>query len=263
MTRTFTEAEYSQLVDRYKNFRVVNRDLHSALLNYLPKKVLNKCAQKLGISESGTFVLQEEHELDVLIDYCIYDYREDGENAVSRYVKDNTPTPGSDEHAVLKAMLESYHSLIQAESIVEKVGIWAYDLLNNRRFLLIDIGFSKTIEKDYVFAARMIPFEDFVMTSGAALPVDAESLIQITDLLTEQFDGGPDKFRDFTLEQRANLTASIINICLDANASSQITYKDIGAEPQIIPFPSTNSRIGRNDPCPCGSGKKYKRCCGR
>jgi len=22
-------------------------------------------------------------------------------------------------------------------------------------------------------------------------------------------------------------------------------------------------KIGRNDPCPCGSGKKYKHCCGR
>ncbi|MDD3312934.1 YchJ family protein [Pseudodesulfovibrio sp.] len=22
-------------------------------------------------------------------------------------------------------------------------------------------------------------------------------------------------------------------------------------------------RVGRNDPCPCGSGKKYKKCCGR
>ncbi|MBQ3159801.1 MAG: SEC-C domain-containing protein [Clostridia bacterium] len=21
--------------------------------------------------------------------------------------------------------------------------------------------------------------------------------------------------------------------------------------------------MGRNDPCPCGSGKKYKNCCGR
>jgi uncharacterized protein YecA (UPF0149 family) len=21
-------------------------------------------------------------------------------------------------------------------------------------------------------------------------------------------------------------------------------------------------QAGRNDPCPCGSGKKYKRCCG-
>jgi len=22
-------------------------------------------------------------------------------------------------------------------------------------------------------------------------------------------------------------------------------------------------KIGRNDPCPCGSGKKYKQCCGK
>jgi preprotein translocase subunit SecA len=22
-------------------------------------------------------------------------------------------------------------------------------------------------------------------------------------------------------------------------------------------------KVGRNDPCPCGSGKKYKHCCGR
>ena len=22
-------------------------------------------------------------------------------------------------------------------------------------------------------------------------------------------------------------------------------------------------RVGRNEPCPCGSGKKYKKCCGR
>jgi len=25
----------------------------------------------------------------------------------------------------------------------------------------------------------------------------------------------------------------------------------------------TGPKIGRNDPCPCGSGKKYKKCCGR
>jgi hypothetical protein len=22
------------------------------------------------------------------------------------------------------------------------------------------------------------------------------------------------------------------------------------------------SKVGRNEPCPCGSGKKYKKCCG-
>jgi preprotein translocase subunit SecA len=27
-------------------------------------------------------------------------------------------------------------------------------------------------------------------------------------------------------------------------------------------FKRTTKKVGRNDPCPCGSGKKYKQCCG-
>ena len=27
--------------------------------------------------------------------------------------------------------------------------------------------------------------------------------------------------------------------------------------------PRPAAAVGRNDPCPCGSGKKYKKCCGR
>lgn len=29
------------------------------------------------------------------------------------------------------------------------------------------------------------------------------------------------------------------------------------------PFVREEPKVGRNDPCPCGSGKKYKKCCGR
>jgi hypothetical protein len=29
------------------------------------------------------------------------------------------------------------------------------------------------------------------------------------------------------------------------------------------PFVRPSAKIGRNDPCPCGSGKKYKKCCGK
>lgn len=28
-------------------------------------------------------------------------------------------------------------------------------------------------------------------------------------------------------------------------------------------FERSEKKTGRNDPCPCGSGKKYKKCCGR
>jgi len=33
-------------------------------------------------------------------------------------------------------------------------------------------------------------------------------------------------------------------------------------QPQKIPVPA-GKKVGRNEPCPCGSGKKYKHCCGR
>lgn len=29
------------------------------------------------------------------------------------------------------------------------------------------------------------------------------------------------------------------------------------------PVRAAGPKVGRNDPCPCGSGKKYKHCCGR
>jgi hypothetical protein len=33
--------------------------------------------------------------------------------------------------------------------------------------------------------------------------------------------------------------------------------------PVTQPIRKTGQKVGRNDPCPCGSGKKYKKCCGR
>jgi len=28
------------------------------------------------------------------------------------------------------------------------------------------------------------------------------------------------------------------------------------------PLPAQSEKLGRNEPCPCGSDKKYKKCCG-
>ncbi|MDE5899581.1 MAG: preprotein translocase subunit SecA [Treponemataceae bacterium] len=35
------------------------------------------------------------------------------------------------------------------------------------------------------------------------------------------------------------------------------------AQGQSVTVRRTTPKVGRNDPCPCGSGKKYKQCCGR
>lgn len=62
---------------------------------------------------------------------------------------------------------------------------------------------------------------------------------------------------------------------LDANASwlyelkawdgilSEERRKEISKEYNRSKIVVKEDRVGRNDPCPCGSGKKYKKCCGQ
>ena len=45
------------------------------------------------------------------------------------------------------------------------------------------------------------------------------------------------------------------NMSLKGNTPNQ--------EKTHTPIVNTEPKVGRNDPCPCGSGKKYKNCCGR
>lgn len=43
------------------------------------------------------------------------------------------------------------------------------------------------------------------------------------------------------------------------------SVKNIDFEKEVQPIApplKANNKIGRNEPCPCGSGKKYKKCCG-
>jgi len=49
------------------------------------------------------------------------------------------------------------------------------------------------------------------------------------------------------------------------NAAQNLIFsgaeKEAG-EKQTVVRKNQNKEIGRNDPCPCGSGKKFKKCCG-
>jgi preprotein translocase subunit SecA len=47
-----------------------------------------------------------------------------------------------------------------------------------------------------------------------------------------------------------------------AASPGQLAAAQQSAEP-VAPFVRTDRKVGRNEPCPCGSGKKYKRCHGQ
>lgn len=256
------EVKNSQLVAHYKELRKIVFELQNdALLKYVSKRNLNFCGKKLGIMQNNTFVLDDMDQIGVIMDYCIYDYREGGLNAVSMYIADSQLDPDSDEYAVVNAMSESFYTLVQVDDILPGVGVRINDLMGNRQFLLIDMGLSQTAVDDIVLATRLLPFEDFVMTSGAALPVDRETLVEIFDVAFQQYGNMDNGNITFDMQQKADLTAAIIRLCLENDSSSQIEYGDFDIEPVTSPL-RRETRIGRNESCPCGSRKKYKRCCG-
>ena len=68
----------------------------------------------------------------------------------------------------------------------------------------------------------------------------------------------------------ANISAEISNFLLNAEVRQNIEreeFKNIktndGKEGVKSKPKKVDKKVGRNDPCPCGSGKKYKQCCGK
>ncbi len=56
---------------------------------------------------------------------------------------------------------------------------------------------------------------------------------------------------------------SQINYQHDQHPSSVQPLDEKKQEQKATPFVRGKLKVGRNEPCPCGSGKKYKQCCGR
>jgi len=48
----------------------------------------------------------------------------------------------------------------------------------------------------------------------------------------------------------------------EAHAKKETSAYDFVALNKMIQSDEPRAKVGRNDPCPCGSGKKYKKCCG-
>jgi hypothetical protein len=54
---------------------------------------------------------------------------------------------------------------------------------------------------------------------------------------------------------------SVLTLCEWTRGSSAVFSPP---DSDIVPkfMPTRAEKVGRNEPCPCGSGKKYKKCCG-
>ena len=67
--------------------------------------------------------------------------------------------------------------------------------------------------------------------------------------MTKRSDAGAERFRDREKRER--------------DYQGQLPGEDEEALPPPAEPIHVDGKPKRNDPCPCGSGKKYKQCCGK
>jgi hypothetical protein len=206
---------------------------------------------------NGTIVLDDEDQSSVLMDFAIHDCHVDGKNVLQRYLEKNPPAAGSELETLLTAIRQGYYSIFQVESVVAGAGVWVNDLWRREQRFLADRGFGATASRGAVVGTRVYNFPDFLMTGGAALPIDATILRRVLESLTLPENRN---LAAMSRERRAALNAKIIRLGMDEGNRDKVRYADVD-EIQGPKQTQQSQRPGRNDPCPCGSGKKYKKCC--
>lgn len=138
----------------------------------------------------------------------------------------------------------------------------------------LDIELDEPVVASWVMAVALLGYEDFVPRVEALfeLPEMEYSLVTLEDfrdaLQTTLAD--PQGMAEFERENLRPLYDPIAELAGWAGFSGEaeespdedllgpaIDWPAVQTEPLLNPF----RHVGRNDPCPCGSGKKFKKCC--
>jgi hypothetical protein len=110
------------IVELYQRRRPIRLRLNDALTRRLSKDEIQRGANQLGMLRGDVIYFDDEDQTSVLMDYCIYDVRRNGRNAIERYLCDSPPDPDSDEMVCLRAMQHATFALVVVQRVEAGVG---------------------------------------------------------------------------------------------------------------------------------------------
>ncbi|MFH0913527.1 MAG: preprotein translocase subunit SecA [Candidatus Omnitrophota bacterium] len=119
------------------------------------------------------------------------------------------------------------------------------------------IGLRAYGQRDPLIEYKREAFEMFTQLMVSIEEEAMEAIFKLQPVKSERFKGiFSDARQEFLHPEAAKFEAPSEQL-----ADAQIP---VGSRTRtILPASSTQAKVGRNEPCPCGSGKKYKKCCGK
>lgn len=220
-------------------------------------------AAALGMTEGNAIVVDREDDAAYLMDHLCYDRLEDGRNLIERVYERALPPEGTPLRMAVDGMLRAHYGVVFVEERIPGLGIRARDLVRGEHALVVDIGMSHSATVGSVLASRLLPYDGFSTLSGAGMPLLGGALGTVERAVVAAFGRPLNQLGVLSREDDAKLALLVVKTGWSLGANQH--FGTIGPRSRALPSatpPRLGPKVGRNDPCPCGSGKKFKKCCG-
>ena len=227
-------------------------------------------SQRAQLGLDGRFVLPLDDQLIVQVEWAAHDVWLDGQSMLMRVVAD--PPELSD--GALRALcnrLAARYSVFRLNELAPEVGVEFEDLIFGGKFAVLDLPMAENRKPGDLIATRIFWSGDYWTHSSGRFFPRPQQVPAIRQQVKEIV--GDSRYQDLAAIVRSRVATAIIRACADDMPTLDPHELDWGVlnkykkpAPAGLTPPrrgNTGPRVGRNAPCPCGSGKKYKQCCGK
>jgi hypothetical protein len=208
------------ILGRYRRYSDLRKDIQSAALGNVSESSFLAHAKRIGLSD-GKVLFADESELTLVYDLALYAAQPGRTRAIDRCARKRLTAAQPDEALVLRGLQASRFSIFRVIGRCEPAGVQLEDLMRGGTIPLLDEGLEKSARPGKVFAMRVAPIEDFVITCGAVVPFNGETFEEIIDVLT---DGVPVAERA-ALADRWRFAASLYELAIRLELMSFIIYR--------------------------------------
>ncbi len=219
-----------RMFQNYQQFREILKDIHQDLLFTDPKNMIEYAGKRLELANGKSMFVETEHEMNVLMDYGLFQYHKNGNNIAERYYNLRHELYSGQKLETLRALKNTKFSFLQIIKPLPENGLVVKDLLTDETFLMIDTGLCKVaqLRQNHAILTHYLRMPEFIMTTGASTPVllnsqAGETMWQIFERLVSHHHGKT------TLDQKTYLQCitDLFKIAIHKNIAKSVSSRGL------------------------------------
>ena len=171
----FVETVDESLFQLYLQWREVLKGIHQEVLFFDPENMVNAAGKRLDVMKGKQMFIETEHEMNMVMDYGLFQYRKDGKNVVERYYHSKKKLYSGNKLTALSALKDARFSFLKIIKSIEENALLVQDHLTDETLLMIDKGLYQVAKsnKNYAVLTHYLRIPaGFIMTTGASTPVE-------------------------------------------------------------------------------------------